>query len=337
MFPFTPRALRASSEPPSSRTLAAYVWRMSGWSQFALALLAVTVASLAVVPIELQRGLVDDAIVPGDLNLLWYLAALYVLAVVANRIVKGALTVGQGWLAESAIRHTRSQIGHILYTHHAKRRDLPPGDTVSVLAHETIQLGGYVGEVPSRAIVNIATMVGTIGYMLWEDTKVAAVGLALLVPQLVLLPLMQRVINRLNAQHIRQQRALGNEVVECADEERRESRLDQLYRLKISIHLWKALMKGLLSLLGNLAPVGILIFGGLMVIEGTTTLGIVVAFVSGFQRIQDPVQDLFGLYRRTALAYVHHGLVRDWVEAEGQTTPSAWPRDPAQMAYAERA
>ncbi|MEL6281090.1 MAG: hypothetical protein AAFR28_19760, partial [Pseudomonadota bacterium] len=183
-------------------------------------------------------------------------------------------------------------------------------DTVAVLAHETIQLGGYVGEVPSRAIVNVTTMIATIAYMLWVETTVAAVGLVLLVPQIVLLPLMQRIINRLNAAHITEQRALGNEVVACADERRRERRLDILYRLKITIHLWKALMKGLLSLLGHLAPLGILLWGGMMVIEGEATLGIVVAFVAGFQRVEEPVQDLFGLYRRTALAYVHHGLIR---------------------------
>ena len=46
----------------------------------------------------------------------------------------------------------------------------------------------------------------------------------------------------------------------------------------MAIHLTKFLLKGTINLANNLAPLGVLVVGGWFVLEGATTVGVVVAF-----------------------------------------------------------
>ena len=61
------------------------------------------------------------------------------------------------------------------------------------------------------------------------------------------------------------------------------------------------------------APLGILAFGGWLAIRGETTLGVLLAVVSGFERISGPIRDLIGFYREAAQAGVQHRLIADWM------------------------
>ena len=57
------------------------------------------------------------------------------------------------------------------------------------------------------------------------------------------------------------------------------------------------------------AAAGVLLFGGWMVIEGRTELGVVVAFISGFEKIMDPARELLNFYRRMAQMRVQYRLI----------------------------
>lgn len=59
-----------------------------------------------------------------------------------------------------------------------------------------------------------------------------------------------------------------------------------------------------------------LIIGGYLVIEGQTTIGTVVAFVSGLDRVSAPLHDLLNFYRAYEQAKVQHQMIVAWVEGE---------------------
>ena len=65
-----------------------------------------------------------------------------------------------------------------------------------------------------------------------------------------------------------------------------------------------------------MGPLVVLIVGGYLVIQGQTTIGIVVAFVSGFERISSPLHDLLNFYREYEQAKVQHQMIVKWVEGE---------------------
>ena len=58
-----------------------------------------------------------------------------------------------------------------------------------------------------------------------------------------------------------------------------------------------------------LLAVFMLLFGGWMVIEGRTELGVVVAFISGFEKIMGPARELLNFYRRMAQMRVQYRLI----------------------------
>jgi ABC-type multidrug transport system fused ATPase/permease subunit len=301
---------RASSRPPAR--LAAYVWRVTGWRQIGLGLVALLGTAANLAPIELQRRIIDRAILPGDTDLLWTLAALYAVAVLAHNALKFALRIGQGWLAESAVlRARRTLLAH----ERAGRAEgaQAPGASVSVLGSELDRLGGFIGEAPSLAVANLAMLAGVLGYMIYAEPQLATVSLLLLVPNLLLTPLVQRRLNALSRTQIGTLRAFGDSVVAGCDDAVTRPMMETLYANRMWFHLWKNLLKTLLGLLGAAAPLGALLVGGLMVIAGDATPGLIFAFLSAFNRIAGPIRDLIAFYREAAQAGVRYEMVRAWM------------------------
>ena len=309
MIRIAPRKVARTGDDTPAPSLLGYVRRMSGWSQLWLALLAIAVSVIGLVPIELQRRIIDDAISAADARLLGLLAALYLGVVLAQQLLKVGLRMGQGWLGESAVRYTRHHLRGLV---HARGRQGDPGERVSVLGAEVDKLGGFVGEGPSGAAANLATLGGVLAYTFWVEREIALVGLVLLVPQVLLVPLMQARVNRLMADRLALLRRFGTRVSDL--DTARPGEIARLYRNRLAIHLWKALRKAALNVANHLAPLGILLWGGWMVIEGQTTLGVLVAFTAGFERMASPARELIAFYRRAQQAGVQHRMVADWMQ-----------------------
>lgn len=291
-----------------------YVLRMSGLHQAGVCALAIVVSILNLVPIELQRRMIDDAISSKNLDLLMSLGAIYVVVILSHKLAKGFLGLYQGWLSESTILYTRRHLLG-LYCERAKSREAKPGEAVSIINAEVDKLGGFVGEGPSQAMANLAMLSGVLGYMLIVEPRIALIGAGLLIPQVLLVPLLQRRLNVLIEERLSHLRELGEQITSenaCDDDETRE-RLHQVFSNRMHFFFWKFLMKGLLNLLNQLAPLGVLLWAGWLVIQGETTVGVVVAFISGFERMAGPVRGLLSLYRTAKQASVQHRLIAEWM------------------------
>jgi hypothetical protein len=83
-----PARIRRTGDDTPARSLYGYVWRMSGWHQAWLALLAALVAGLSMAPLELQRRIVNNAIGSENLDLLALLGAAYLAVVVLQAGLK---------------------------------------------------------------------------------------------------------------------------------------------------------------------------------------------------------------------------------------------------------
>jgi ABC-type bacteriocin/lantibiotic exporter with double-glycine peptidase domain len=72
-------------------------------------------------------------------------------------------------------------------------------------------------------------------------------------------------------------------------------------------------MKAVLNTLNLLAPLAVLGWGGYLVIEGKTSIGVLVAFLSGFDRLAAPVRELLTFYRTAMQAAVQHASIARWM------------------------
>lgn len=306
-----PLTLAPRIDPPPAR-LGGYLWRTGRSTQVLLAFLALVATGTNLLPLELQRRLIDDAVMAGDVAMLWQLAAVYAGAVVLHQAIKLTMKIVQGWLAESAVRRARIRLLDIDRERRAPD-ETPSGSSVSVLGTELDKLGGFVGAAPSMAVANISMLLGVVGFMTVTKPELAGISIVLLLPNLIVTPLLQRRLNTLIAQQIAAARDFGNAVAEDAGDEVTAPLIAALYDNRIRLHLWKSALKGALGLLNAAAPLAVLVIGGMLVIEGQATAGIVVAFLSGVQRIAGPLRDVITFYREAAQASVRYDLVRRWM------------------------
>lgn len=284
-----------------------YVWRSTGRQQTRLLALTALLAPLTMVPLELQRLTVDTAIQTGELERLMLLGGLYLAVLLVQAGLKYVRNVYRDIVAEGVVRILRLRVTETVDERPSGARADGvdgPGAKVSMAAAEAERLGGFVAESLSQPLLDGGTFVVVIAYMMVIEPLIAAYTLVLFLPLALLVPPLQRVINRLVAHRTKLVRLFGDELAEAAEDgsgqaQRRHNRLiEQVYRTRVRIVLLKYLVKSVNNLLGNLGPLGVLLLGGWLVIQGETQIGTIVAFMSGFERLQQPARDLLNFYRR---------------------------------------
>jgi ABC-type bacteriocin/lantibiotic exporter with double-glycine peptidase domain len=314
-----PAAIETTGDPKPVSSLAKFVWRMSAKHQFFISLLAILLALLSMAPLELKRRIVNRAIGDLDLELLLWLAGIYLGVVLLQGGLKYLLRVYQGWIGESVIRYCRNH----LFGVHRRRRDgagnRADGQAVSIIGAEIEQLGGFVGEALSTPLVNGGMLLAMFGYMVVVQPMIAGVSILFFIPQILSLPLLQRWINRLIDRRITMLRGLGDMVADengGSDEPgsgEPKATIDAIYRNRIRIYLLKFAGKALVNLMNALAPVSVLVVGGYLAIQGETSVGVIVAFISGFERMAGPMTELVAYYRLAAQMRIKHDRIAEWI------------------------
>lgn len=292
-----------------------YIWRVSGRDQVLLSLLAVMVFLLDLVPLELQRRIVNGALEKHALEQLILLSLLYVATVVAQGGLKLLLNIYRGAVTEAANRRLRLQLSPS-DGKEGERDARKEGIDISIIVSEVEAVGGFIGASVSDAVLNGGLLIAVFGYMVVLQPWMAAVAAVLFLPQFLFIPLLQRAINQRTERRIKVLRGLSIEIVDEAAERRgpRQTgryrrQVGDIYRLNMQIYRRKFGMNFLMNLLHQLGVIGILFVGGWFVVRGQTEVGTVVAFISGLNRVNDPWGDLVNYFRDMTNARVKYRLI----------------------------
>ena len=302
-------------------TLINFVWQMTSWRQVVICEFAIIVALLNFAPIEVQRRLIDDAISKSDVKALIWLGALYGLVVVSSVAFKYVLLVAQSWIGESAVKHARDDL--LAIGEKREPHSTTGGQAVTVIGTEVDKLGGFVGEHLSQAVVNGTLILAISIYMLVVEPLIALYSFAIILPQAILTPVLQEKLNKLVERHLGLVRQLGDQLVEDQPAVAPQRTVAAIFRNRLRFFMLKYGLKSALNLVNAFGPMLVLLIGGYMVIQGQTTIGIVVAFVSGFDRLSQPLRDLLAFYREVAQAGVQLRMIHTWIDKVQQTR--AWP------------
>lgn len=302
----------------ADETLSRFVWRASGAHQFYVGLIAMAVALLNFVPIDLQRRIVDVAIANRDIETLLFLGVLYLGIIVTQATLKYVLLVYQGWVGESAVKLSRDQLAAVASARPPQEQG-SSGQTVNVIGREIDGVGGFVGVSISEFVVNLTFLVVILAYMLYIQPLIALISLIFLIPQIALSLYMQGELNTLVERQVGLVRKLGDEAVGQADSDSKAPRrkfptISAIFDNRLRFYVLKYGLKTLLNLVNALGPLMVLVVGGWMVIQGQTTIGTVVAFISGLERLSSPLRDLLNFYREFQQAKVQYDLIAKWVE-----------------------
>lgn len=300
-----------------------YVWKTSRKGQIAICLLVGVIAPLNMVPLELQRRIVDEAIGGGNLRLLGLLAGIYLVFILVQGALKYILNVTKGWVLEEVCRDLRRRILRRHIAAVGSLADLPvegpdQGTIVSIVAAESEAVGGFASESLAVPLLQGGTMLWVLGYLLWVQPEIAALAVIIYAPQVILVPRVQKTINQLSRRRTYLVRKLGQTVSSghtgadgaCeAATQRADSYIDQIYRIRMQIYGSKYLLTLLGNFLDALGPIIVLAAGGYMVVTGQAELSMLVVFISGFQRLAGPWDQLVTFFRSVSQAHVAYALV----------------------------
>lgn len=304
----------------STKDLFRYVWRTSARAQLLLTLLAMIVFLLELAPLELQRRIVNNAVEVQSYHVIALLCGLYLVVVLLQGGLKLVLYIYRGSVIEAACQRLRLEPKLIaVATSETEGRPEEPGVAISVVTSEVDAVGGFVGVSFSDLVLNGGILLSVFGYMLFLEPWMAAVALALFIPQVFFIPILQEAINRRTAERIKTVRGIAVDMVDTTngDGKRREAtyrrRVGEVYHLNMQIYRRKFGMTFLMNLLHQLGVIGILSVGGWLLLQGETEVGTVVAFISGLTRTSDPWNDLVDYFRNLTNAGVKYQLIEQVV------------------------
>ncbi len=304
----------------------AYIYQHAFRPQVVVVLLTLALLPLAPIPLELQRRIIDDAIAAGDVELLVRLCIFYLGALGLAALLKLAMKIQREFISAGIVHALRRSLYYCIYT------IVPPanwqgdnndrvneGAVVSMLTSEVEKLGGFSGQALSGPLLQIGTLVTVLGYMFWIEPLVAAIALALYSPQFLIVPLSQIRLNRLAHAKALKVRELGGFIVDNAENallgreppEKYASLTDRILDLRKRFVLTKNVVKSLNNFLIALGPFGVIAYGGWLVIHGEIQIGVILAFVSGLERLGGPIRELIGSYRQIAEARMRYRMLLD--------------------------
>lgn len=312
-------------------TILGFVLRSSGRHQAALAVLSVLVFLLSAAPLELQRRVINVLVDRGAFETVLWLAAAYVGVVLSEQSLKLCLNVYRGWVAEDSVRRLRSLVGE--YADRATRdvSGEEAGVEISMVLEEAEPIGGFTGVSLSEPLLQGGVLTSVIIYMLYLDWRMALLGLAFFLPQVVFVPLLQRAINRRAQSRILVKRGISGGLVSRisrrgAGSDSRigwgwtQDPIERVFTLNMGIYRIKFTMNLLMNMMHHLAVGSALCFGGWQVLQGRIEVGTVVAVVAGLGKLNDPWGDIVNWARELAVVGVKYRLFAGVLE--GLVTPA---------------
>jgi ABC-type multidrug transport system fused ATPase/permease subunit len=239
-----------------------FIWQASRTGQLRLLALTAIIAPLGIIPLDMQRRIVDVAVAQKDLHLLFVFGAIYGASLLVYGGLKYVLNLQKGAVLESVTLALRRRAIDRLAQNadaaeaHGAAAGLR-GTAVSVLAMEAEEIGNFASDCYSLPMLQGGTIAWILGYLLWVQPEIAAIAILVYLPQMILVPKVQAAINRLSRRRTVLMRAMGQTVVDAAGHHRVVNRprrhrhagvLTQLvFRIRMMIYRKKLLARRIAS------------------------------------------------------------------------------------------
>jgi ABC-type bacteriocin/lantibiotic exporter with double-glycine peptidase domain len=277
--------------------------------------LGLSLPFLAVIPLNLQEKLIDDAIPTGDTARIFTFVLTYAGVVLLTAGIKFLVTYLRGWIQEIVSRILRVAIIEAQRHRSGPTAARKLGAITSAITGEVEDLGGFAAEALNTPLIEGGTLVSLFSFIAYSEPRLAAIGITALVLQALLTPLLQNRINLLTQKRIKSLRRAGLDMIDAADPAHHDLIVPALYevrhtyRLRLRMNVLKGLLKIANNLIMHAATIAVLGFGGLLVIRGEIGIGLIVAFLSGMRQIDEHWGELLDFYRRYTDAKVKYLLL----------------------------
>jgi ABC-type multidrug transport system fused ATPase/permease subunit len=302
-----------------------HIWSTTGRQQILLVALAIAISLLAMAPLEFQRHIINGLAGHDTVANLALFCGGYLAVSLCVSALKWVLNLRSNALGEDCVRKIRddlfdNRIAIARSDSGANPQQGKAGTLLTMISSEAEKVGRFTGEAFSGPLVEAGTLLSVLGYMLFTEPALGSIVLLLAIPQVLLVPMVQKKINQLTTERVKTLRRANDTVVESlrdgdAEAPQAKSFFAKVMDLQIGVYRLKFGSRALINGFNSLAVATILFAGGWMVLEGKTEIGIVVAFLSGFDKIVDPSRQLIAFFRSVSSIRVQFELISEAMAA----------------------
>jgi ABC-type multidrug transport system fused ATPase/permease subunit len=330
--------------PPITRRRLSWWVRHSDLKLQTLLFLVILVTVFArVAPLEMQKRIVNEAIFLGDIDLLLRYCGIYLAAVLLASGLKYVINILQALIGQRALAEMRKALYHHLLTLPLNFfRKTQPGMVVASLVSELAAAGDFVGLAVAVPVINLLTLLAFGVYLFWLNPLLAAVSLAIYPAVLILVPMLQRRVNRTNKERVDTTRTLSDKIAETVsgihevhanatygiENRKYDDIVESLRKNRVVWSLFKDGVKVVNNLFNNLSPFFIFILGGYLTIRGQLELGSLVAFLSAQEKLFDPWKELLDFYQAYQDATVRYHRTMEYYDMESEIVLEPDGREP---------
>ena len=307
-------------------TIFTFIWKHSKREQLFLLALTLVTFPILYITLELPKRIINDAIGAGpsamfifgvqvtQIELLLSLCFSYLVAVFIHGLLKMKLNTMKGVTAERLLRRFRYQlIGRMLRFPRNYFRSTSQGELVSMVTSEAEPMGGLMGDMVAQPVFQLGQMLIIVTFLFLQSVWFGLAGIALIPLQAWLIPQLQRQINLLNKERIKEVRAFSSEIGESAagiSDLRTNGglryrlaqfteRLGRIFEIRFKIYQKKFFMKFLNNFITQLTPFFFYLVGGFLAINGDITVGALVAALAAYKDLSSPWKELLAYYNQT--------------------------------------
>jgi ABC-type multidrug transport system fused ATPase/permease subunit len=306
------------------KTLFRYIWKHSRRDQILLLFVTSALFPFLFLTLELPKRIINDAIGANtqpvifgvglsQIAFLGLLCAAFLLAVLVHGLLKMRINTMKGILAERLLRRLRfGLVEQMLRFPKPYFQNTSQGEMVTIITSETEPMGGLMGDALAQPVLQAGQMLTILTFLFLQSVWFGLAAIALIPLQAWLIPRLQRQINLLNKDRIREVRDLAGVIGESAagaSDLRLHGglrhrlalvteRLGVLFGLRFQIYQKKFFMKFLNNFITQLTPFFFFLVGGILVIEGAVSLGALVAALAAYKDLSAPWKELLDYYNQ---------------------------------------
>ncbi len=276
--------------------------------------------------LELPKRIINDAIgaQSSTIEVLGYsleqtvflgiLCIAFLLSVLVHGLLKMRINTMKGVLAERMLRRFRYQlISRVTRFPQPYFERVSQGELVSMITAESEPMGGLMGDAISQPVLQAGQMITILSFLFLQSVWFGLAAIALIPLQAWLIPRLQRRINLLNKERIKQVRALAADIGETAAGASTlrtnggwryrlsgvTDKLGGLFDIRFDIYQKKFFMKFINNFISQLTPFLFYSVGGFLVLQGSVSLGALVAALAAYKDLSSPWKELLTYYNQT--------------------------------------
>ena len=338
-------ARRARRAAQSSTVLLGWLWRNYLHKHLWLLLAALFFMTLegAVLGVLswIMQPMFDQIFMAGDRGALWWIGT----AIMVIFVLRAVATVAQRLILSLVAQRTAADLrsgllAHLMTLDGGFHQTHPPGYLIQRLQNDVKSVNQVWNALitgAGRDVISLVILMGVAVSIDWLWTLVACVGVPLMV-----MPLF--VVQKFVRRRAREARDLGARMAVRLDEvfhgivpvklnrlERYQSRrfdalTDDLVRAEVRAKAGAAALPGMIDLISGLGFLGVLVFGGSQIIDGTKTVGQFMSFFTAIGLAFNPMRRLgavSGVWQTAAAAIER---LKALLETRPMLTSPARPR-----------